>query len=115
MKDRFLKQASREYGPGQRALALVMLAPVFLLALPCLFILFGARLDEWLEWPPILSPPSSVVVGCLLILLGWSFAAWSIYTLFTIGRGTPVPLMATRSPSSCLPTRTAAIPWRWAP
>ncbi|MFC6238764.1 methyltransferase family protein [Longivirga aurantiaca] len=96
MKDRFLKQARREYGPGQRAVALVLLAPVFLFLMPCIFVVFGAWLDAWLEWPSILSPPSNVLVGCLLILLGWSLAVWSMYGLFTIGRGTPVPLMATQ-------------------
>jgi protein-S-isoprenylcysteine O-methyltransferase Ste14 len=31
-----------------------------------------------------------------LILAGWLFAIWSIYAQFTLGRGTPVPLMATQ-------------------
>jgi protein-S-isoprenylcysteine O-methyltransferase Ste14 len=32
----------------------------------------------------------------LLILPSWLFGMWSIYSQFTIGRGTPVPLMATQ-------------------
>jgi protein-S-isoprenylcysteine O-methyltransferase Ste14 len=96
MKDRFLEQARREYSPRQRGLALVILAPVFLLVLPGTFVVLGARLDEWLHWPSILPPPSNVVVGCLLILPSWSLAFWSVDRQFTIGRGTPVPLMATQ-------------------
>lgn len=96
MRDSYREQARREYSPRQRALALVFLAPIFLILLPCFFVVLGARLDEWLQWPPILSAPYNLMVGCLLILPSWSLAVWSIYRQFTIGRGTPVPLMATQ-------------------
>ena len=96
MKDKLIKQASHEYSPRQRLVALLFLAPVFLLILPYLFIWLGARLYQWLQWPPILFPPFNLILGGLLILPGWLFAMWSNYSQFTIGRGTPVPLMATQ-------------------
>lgn len=96
MKDKFLKQASHEYSPKQRLVALLGMAPIFLLGLPYLFVQLGARLDQWMQWGPILWPPFNLIMGCLLILPSWLFAIWSIYSQFTIGRGTPVPLMATQ-------------------
>ena len=96
MKEKFLKQASRTYSPRQRYLMLVFLAPIFLLGLPWLFIWLGGIVDRWLQLPAILPQPFNLVAGILLILPGWGFALWSIYSQFTIGRGTPVPLMATR-------------------
>lgn len=75
---------------------LLLLAPIFLFLLPFLFIRFGNRLDHWLQLPPIPSQPWNWVIGGLLILSGLWFAVWSIYSQFTLGRGTPVPLMATQ-------------------
>jgi len=96
MKDRFLEQAKHEYSPKQRFVALLFLAPVFLFVLPCLFIRLGTRLDQWLQWPSILSLPFNLILGGLLVLTSGLFAMGSIYSQFTIGRGTPVPLMATQ-------------------
>ena len=96
MQDKLLEQARHEYSPKQRFVALLFLAPIFLFVLPYLFIRLGARLDQWLHWPPILSLPFNLMLGWLLILPSWLFAMWSIYSQFTIGRGTPVPLMATQ-------------------
>ena len=96
MKDKLLAQASHEYSPKQRFAALMLLAPIFLLVLPYIFITLGARLDRWLGWPPILSAPFNLGFGWLLIVLGWLSALWSNYSQFTLGKGTPVPLMATQ-------------------
>jgi protein-S-isoprenylcysteine O-methyltransferase Ste14 len=96
MKNKLLEQARHEYNPNQRLVALVFLAPIFLLILPYLFVRLGARLDQWLSWRPILPVPFNLVAGLLLMLPSWLFALWSIYSQFTIGRGTPVPLMATQ-------------------
>ena len=96
MKDRLLEQASHEYSPKQRFAALMLLAPIFLVVLPYIFIALGAKLDQWLGWRPILSAPFNLVFGWLLIVLGWLSGMWSNYSQFTIGKGTPVPLMATQ-------------------
>ena len=96
MKDKLLEQASHEYSPKQRYVLLLFLAPIFLFLLPYFFIRLGARLDQWQQWPPILYLPFNLILGCLLILPGWLLGMWSNYKQFTIGRGTPVPLMATQ-------------------
>src|SRR4030042_5306173 len=96
MKDKLLEQASHEYSPKQRFVALLLMMPIFLFLLPWLFIRLGARLDHWLHLPPILDPPFNLILGWLLILSGWLVGMWSNYSQFTIGRGTPVPLMATQ-------------------
>ena len=96
MKNKLLAQARHEYSPKQRLVALLCLAPIFLLALPFLFIRLGEKFDQWLQLSPILDLPFNLMLGGLLILPSWLFAMWSIYSQFTIGRGTPVPLMATQ-------------------
>jgi protein-S-isoprenylcysteine O-methyltransferase Ste14 len=96
MNDKLLGQASHEYSPKMRYVLLLFLAPIFLFGLPCLFIRLGARIDQWLQCPSILYMPFNLILGWLLILPSWLFAMWSIYSQFTIGRGTPVPFMATQ-------------------
>jgi protein-S-isoprenylcysteine O-methyltransferase Ste14 len=96
MKDKFLKQTKREYSPNQRLVALAVEGVFFLIVLSFALIALGSSLDQWLRWLPILYEPINLVLGGLLIAAGWLFAVWSIYAQFTLGRGTPVPLMATQ-------------------
>jgi len=96
MKDKLLQQAKHEFSPKQRFVALLVLAPFFLIVLPFILITLGSRIDLWLQWPPILYEPFNLILGWLLIVVGWIFGIWSIYIQFTLGRGTPVPLMATQ-------------------
>ncbi len=96
MTGRLRERAGHEYSPRQRYAVLALLAPIFLLLLPVLVVGLGARLDRWLLWPAILPPPANLVVGCLLIVPSWLFALWSVDRLFTVGRGTPLPLVATQ-------------------
>lgn len=96
MKDKLVEQAGREYSPTQRFVTLLLLAPIFLFLLPYTFIALGARLDRWLRWPPILYAPFNQVLGWLLIVSGWLLGMWANYSQFNLGKGTPLPLMATQ-------------------
>jgi protein-S-isoprenylcysteine O-methyltransferase Ste14 len=96
LKDKLLEQAKREYSPKQRLAALSVEAILFLIIFPFILITLGESLDQWFQWSPILYNPINLMLGWLFIVAGWLFAIWSIYSQFTIGRGTPVPLMATQ-------------------
>jgi len=96
MKDKLLERTKREYSPRQRLFALMVEAIFFMVIFPFVLITLGSSLDQWLRWSPIHYEPVNLILGWLLITVGWFFSMWSIYTQFTIGRGTPVPLMATQ-------------------
>ena len=96
MKDKLLEQAKREYSPQKRLVALLILAPIFLILLPYLLITLGSKLDQWMQWSAILGEPVNLALGWLLIVTGWLLGMWSNIVQFDIGRGTPVPLMATQ-------------------
>jgi protein-S-isoprenylcysteine O-methyltransferase Ste14 len=96
VKDRFLAQAKREYSLRQRVAALLVEAIFFMALFPLALLLLGGLLDRWLGWPKLMQQPVNAILGWLLIVAGWLFAMWSIYIQFTLGRGTPVPLMATQ-------------------
>ncbi len=96
MKKKLLERASHEYSPNQRAVFLLPLAPVFLILLPYLVVIWGAKIDAGVQLAPMLPAPFHIPLALLLMLPSGLFAIWSIYAQFTIGRGTPVPLMATQ-------------------
>ncbi len=96
MRERLLKQASHEYNPKQRAALLAAAGIVFLVILPWALVRLGGRLDRGLDWPALRYPPVNAILGGLLVLAGWLLGVWSNYRQFTLGRGTPVPVMATQ-------------------
>ncbi len=96
MKEKLLQQAKHEYGAGQRLAALVVEGVLFLGILPWAILYFSDLLDRQLGWPRLVFGFVNILLGCGLIAAGLLFAWWSIYVQFTIGRGTPVPVMATQ-------------------
>jgi protein-S-isoprenylcysteine O-methyltransferase Ste14 len=93
---RFNKWASHEYSEGQRIFALFGLRLLFPVAIP-LFIIFIPRLiDKYFHLPNFYGGMPNILVGIVLIILGLVFGLWSIYVQFTIGRGTPAPMMPTQ-------------------
>ena len=96
LTEKLLEHSTHEYSARTRLVALLFLAPVFLFVLPALFIRLGAQLDQRMHWPAVPPPPASFIVGFLLILPSLLLGLWANHSQFTIGRGTPVPLMATQ-------------------
>ncbi|MBI5033281.1 MAG: isoprenylcysteine carboxylmethyltransferase family protein [Chloroflexi bacterium] len=96
MKDKFLQQTKREYSPNQRLAALAVEGVFFLVIAPFVLITLGSSLDQWLQWSPIRYEPINLILGGLLCVASWLLGLWANYAQFTLGRGTPVPLMATQ-------------------
>ena len=90
------RRHSREYSQRARSVLLLLLAPVFLVALPALFLALGDALDQRMQWPEAPTEPANLVVGVPLILAGIALGVWSNQRIFTTGRGTPLPLMPTQ-------------------
>ncbi len=96
MKEALLKQAKQEYSPGRRLAALVMEGVVFLGILPAALAAFSSLLDRLLGWPPLAFGAANLILGSGLVAAGFLLGWWSVYVQFTVGRGTPVPVMATQ-------------------
>jgi protein-S-isoprenylcysteine O-methyltransferase Ste14 len=96
MKDKLLKQTRHEYSPGERIRALMIEGIFFLFILPISLLYISRLLDRQFGLPSLTIGGFNTVIGCVLIVGGVLFAWWSIYVQFTIGRGTPVPIMATQ-------------------
>lgn len=96
MKDKLLQLTKREYDPRKRLVGLAIEGTFFVGIVPLVLIYLSPLLDARLRLPPL--PPEWLCrpVGLFLMVSGLSFAGWAVYVQFTIGRGTPVPIMATQ-------------------
>ena len=96
MKEKFLKQAKREYSPGKRIMLLMIAGIFFLGIMPVILVYFCPLLDHQFGLPPLAFGVINIILGCGFVVAGFLLAWWAIYVQFTIGRGTPVPVMATQ-------------------
>jgi protein-S-isoprenylcysteine O-methyltransferase Ste14 len=100
---RFTKWAGREYSERQRMLALFVLGTLFVIAIPLTIFYFSSYIDRYFQLLRFSYGIPNITAGILLIISGLIFALWSIYAQFTIGRGTPAPMMPTHKLIICKP------------
>ena len=77
-------------------MALMIEAVFFLGILPGTLIYLPPLLDHQFELPPLAFGAINIILGCGFVVAGIFLGWWAIYVQFTIGRGTPVPIMATQ-------------------
>ena len=94
--DRFKKWAEHEYSKKQRAIAVVFGGFIFWIVIPLFVVVFSCYIDQWLRLPRFRYGLINPVIGLVLMVVGWLFANWTVKVQFTVGKGTPIPLMATQ-------------------
>ena len=94
--DWFKKWAEHAYGKKQRMIAVMVGGVLFWLIIPFLMVVVSSHLDQRLHLPAFYDEVINPVIGLLLIVLGWLFANWTVRVQFLLGKGTPIPLMATQ-------------------
>ncbi len=90
--------ASQNPTPAKSRVTAV-LAPilVFFFIFPTLlFLIPNFLLDQWFNLPDIGNTAVRLIFGSVLILLGLFFLLWTIKSQREIGKGTPMPLIATQ-------------------
>ena len=86
----------RQYGERQRLTALLVGQVLFWIGFP-LFILAGSsHIDSWLHLPRFIYGLANSIAALLLMVPGGLCAEWAVYVQFSLGRGTPLPVVATR-------------------
>ncbi|MGA2316070.1 MAG: methyltransferase [Thermodesulfobacteriota bacterium] len=94
--NRFKKWARHEYSKKQRMIAVVFGGVIFWVIIPFFIVVVSSYIDQWLHLPKFRYGLISPVIGFLFIVVGWLFANWTVNVQFSLGRGTPIPLMATQ-------------------
>lgn len=97
LEDRSVESSDKQIAGRRRFLAKVLPVFVFTLVFPAL--LFGFPkfyLDPKFHLPTYLTPVVRLILSGILIVPGSIFLIWSIKAQREIGKGTPMPLMATQ-------------------
>jgi len=94
--DKFKKWAEHEYSRKQRIIAIFLGGFLFWIVIPFFIIVFSCYIDQWLRLPRFRYGLINPVIGLVFMVVGWLFANWTVRVQFTVGKGTPIPLMATQ-------------------
>lgn len=68
----------------------------FWLIIPFFIVVGSAFIDPWLSLPRFFYRGINAITGLIFMVAGWFFANWTVKVQFSLGRGTPIPLMATQ-------------------
>ena len=94
--NRFRKWAEHEYSKKQRVIAVVFGGFNFWIVILFFIIIASLYIDQWFNLPKFRYGLLNPVTGSICIVIGWLFANWTVGVQFSWGKGTPIPLMATR-------------------
>ena len=94
--NRFKKWAEHEYSKKQRMIAVILGGVIFWLIIPSLIVVASSSIDQRLHLPKFYYGLINPVIGLLFMVVGWLFANWTVKVQFSLGKGTPMPIMATQ-------------------
>jgi protein-S-isoprenylcysteine O-methyltransferase Ste14 len=94
--NRFKKWAEHEYSKKQRMIAVVFGGVIFWIVIPFLIIVVSCYIDHWLHLPKFRYGVINSLTGLVGMVTGWLFANWTVKVQYSLGRGTPIPLMPTQ-------------------
>jgi protein-S-isoprenylcysteine O-methyltransferase Ste14 len=92
----FKKWAEHAYSKKQRMIAVIFGGVIFWLIIPFLIVVVSSYIDQKLHLTKFYYGLVNPVIGLLFIVVGWLFANWTVKVQFSLGKGTPIPLMATQ-------------------
>ncbi|MCD6577342.1 MAG: isoprenylcysteine carboxylmethyltransferase family protein [Anaerolineaceae bacterium] len=92
----FNNKSKKEYQLPVRVITTLSAGLIFLISIPFILIWLGPELDAYFSTPGIGLKPHNEIFILLISIPGFILAMWSIITQIMIGKGTPIPLMATQ-------------------
>jgi protein-S-isoprenylcysteine O-methyltransferase Ste14 len=94
--NRFKKWADHEYSQKQRMIAVIFGGFIFWIVIPFFILVISCYIDQWLHLPKFHYGLINPFIGSVFMVVGWLFANWTVKVQFSLGKGTPIPLMATQ-------------------
>ena len=77
-------------------IAVIFGGVIFWLVIPFLISVVSSYIDQKLHLPNFYYGRITPITGLLFVVIGWLFANWTVKVQFSLGKGTPIPLMATQ-------------------
>jgi protein-S-isoprenylcysteine O-methyltransferase Ste14 len=94
--NRYKKWSEREYGKAQRMMAVIFGGIIFWIIIPLFIVVGSVFMDPRLSLPRFFHRWINVIIALIFMVAGWLFANWTVKLQFSLGKGTPIPLMPTQ-------------------
>jgi protein-S-isoprenylcysteine O-methyltransferase Ste14 len=94
--NRYKKWSEREYSKAQRLMAVIFGGILFWIIIPFFIVVGSAFMNRWLSVPRFFHRWINTIIALIFMVAGWLFANWTVKVQFSLGGGTPIPLMATQ-------------------
>ena len=92
----FRRWTKRKYSEKQRLTAVILGGIFFWLGIPLAIIVGSFYLDGWFHLPRVRYGAANSLIALLFMVPGWLFANWTIKVQYSLGKGTPIPIMTTQ-------------------
>lgn len=93
---RIIKWSTHEYSFNRRFLATLLAGVLFLFLIPLLLTRGLPPVDKIIGFPSLSFGIINFIIGGIMVLVGATYALWSIISQLTRASGTPLPMMATQ-------------------
>ncbi len=94
--NRYKKWSEREYSKPQRLMAVIFGGIFFWIIVPFFIVVGSDFIDPRLSLPRFFHRSANIIIALVFMVAGWLFANWTVKVQFSLGRGTPIPIMATQ-------------------
>jgi protein-S-isoprenylcysteine O-methyltransferase Ste14 len=94
--DRYKKWFEHEYSKPLRLMAIIFGGIFFWIIIPFFIVVGSALMDPWLSLPRFFHKWINTIIALVFMVAGWLFANWTVKVQFSLGKGTPIPIMATQ-------------------
>lgn len=95
--DKIVEVSNRSRSRQEKRTARILPVFVFFIFFPAiLFVIPNKVLDRWLQLPTLPYPLVREIIAAIMVVLGVVFLLWTLKAQREIGKGTPMPLMATQ-------------------
>jgi protein-S-isoprenylcysteine O-methyltransferase Ste14 len=94
--NRYKKWSERKYSKAQRLMAIIFGGIFFWIIVPFFIVVGSAFMDPWLSLPRFFHRWPNTIIALVFMVAGWLFANWTVKVQFSLGKGTPIPIMATQ-------------------
>jgi protein-S-isoprenylcysteine O-methyltransferase Ste14 len=94
--NRYKKWSERKYSSSERIMAVIFGGIIFWIIIPVFIVVASAFIDSWVTLPRFFYGWVNTLIALIFMVAGWLFANWTVKVQFSLGEGTPIPLMPTQ-------------------
>jgi len=92
----FKRWAEVQYGLKERVLVTLAAGIIFLILIPSIILFIAPRIDIFLQFPRVKLGFYVQFIAVVFTIAVFLFALWTVYYQISVGKGSPIPKVATQ-------------------